>query len=619
MSPPPSLLDHLSSSLSSLPGSHNYHLSVLRSQPKRSHALFPHATNARTAKVYAEEVLVVLAEQRDIPPPPPQPANKADSAHAHDEPATTDKGQAAAGSLNGVEQPGDAAPATASSASTAAPPPPSAPAAENSSIESPLPPPAGASTPSASGGGPTRLVPVVGIEASLYTIPSTSTTLVYISKVDTTGLSPSLSARSNPTRALCAAFLSFHLLHPPHGAQRVRVHIFARSQGQYLFPGSVDNAPAVSEAVKQGRAAGKRVLDDKGLIRWWKATCEKAVGEVDAARKTSSAAQEEQATRMFYLIPGLSFLESLPYVPLPPSSSALSPAPWTYSHPYSSLTSPLHPPSPPSAHPLTDHLPSFPDDPKSRFLHSLTSSTVSPSGSPGDWDDVFLSLASATFTTGQQPGARRAAVDADLERERARLTDGVPGGMDEWWERMAFRQECCSGQLVAFFALAGGEPASFPPSSSFSHAPLALPPSPSKRSGTAPSASAPKPAPLALPPARYTKLWSQLHNLDYSFPALAGLAGAFERWRADVEGLGRGEWAHAHSTSGEEGEKHGGGEAFEAVFKREVAREVRVSNPDAPLLAAAGAGGAGGQKRPAEEDKPKVNVLAPRKKKKVQA
>lgn len=342
---PPSLLDYLCTALQkNLAGSHpRLALTVLRSDPQRSHALFPHATTAKSVRVYHEDIFVVLSQ-----------------------PATS----------------------TGGNASTV-----------------PVP------------------VPVVAIEAALYTAPATGTALLYISKVDTTGLlSAAPSPSPSPTRPLVAAFLSYFLSHPPHHCPRVRIHVFARAQSQYLFPGSADNK-------------AKKLLDDKALLRWWKRTLERAVAT------TSSST----TFKLFYLIPGLAYLESLPYVP------ATGTLDWTYSHPYATLSSPLHPATdPPSSHPLVDHIPAFPDDPKSRFLHSLTSSSVSPSGTEGDYDDVFLSLASNSFTTGQTPAQKVAETERAIERERRRLVEGVPGGVDEWWERMAFRQECCAGQLVGF-------------------------------------------------------------------------------------------------------------------------------------------------------------------------
>ncbi|EGU13052.1 DUF1714 domain-containing protein [Rhodotorula toruloides ATCC 204091] len=450
---PPSLLDHLSSALATVQGSHSYAVNVLRSQPRRSHALFPHASNAKIAKVWHEEVFVVVSEKREV-------VVSADGTVQGE--TNADGGEGVINASGGETS----APTGVASASTDLPPVASTSSATNGSN----------GTCETSQKTEQRYIPVAGLEASLYTIPSTSTSLLYISKVDTSGLSPPSSGPS-PTRTLASSSISYFLYHPPHGSTRVRVHIFARAQGQYLFPGSVDNK-------------GKKVLDDKGLIRWWKKTIEKAALEVQAAKDVD---RPSAPLKLFYLVPGLSYLESLPYVPAATLSPSIA---WTYSHPYSALSSPLHPPASPSAHPLTDHIPSFPDDPKSRFLHSLTSSSVSSSGTPGDYDDVFLSLASNTFATGQTPAQMLGDVERGLERERKRLIEGVPGGVEEWWERMAFRQECCAGQLVGFFVVAAGEPdlATLPST------PATAPPSPTKSASSTSSTTtgAPRPAPLSL-------------------------------------------------------------------------------------------------------------------------
>jgi len=55
-------------------------------------------------------------------------------------------------------------------------------------------------------------------------------------------------------------------------------------------------------------------------------------------------------------------------------------------------------------------------------------------------------------------GQRLQEVEKERDRERRRLVEGVKGGVGEWWERMGYRQECCSGVLVGFFVV-GLEPA----------------------------------------------------------------------------------------------------------------------------------------------------------------
>ena len=489
-------------------------------------------------------------------------------------------------------------------------------------------------------------VPLCAIEASIYTIPSTSTSLLYISKVDTTGLQPSSTTHLSPTKTFVSSFLSYHLLYPPHSTTRLRIHVFARSQGQYLFPGSVDNST-------------KKVLDDKGLLRWWKSTLSLSTTQITLPQK------EKERLKSFYLIPGLTYPESLPYVPDP------SPSSWVYNHPYSTLPSPLHlSPSPsPNSYDLTDHIPSFPDDPKSRFLHSLTSSSLSPSGSEGDYDDLHHSMTELKFVSGGNwtVGQRLQEVEKERDRERRRLVEGVKGGVGEWWERMGYRQECCSGVLVGFFVV-GLEPAQVlkeekeekgkrlateeelrdfkikwndkmelirgelekmvartkeieavgtgheeelksmlerltegethmkaaiaclnpPPAPSATLPPSQPPASPSKPTSHS-HHSPPSPYPSSLPHSTFTKLWTQFHNQDYSLPSLSTLIPNLKKWESDVLSL-----------VASEGEI-GGEEEGEVRLLVEVRNEGMVVS---------------GFKREVQVEK-KVNTLAPRKKKKV--
>lgn len=389
-----------------------------------------------------------------------------------------------------------------------------------------------------------QLVPVYALEAGIYTVPSTSTALVYISKVDTTGLAS--SSGPSPARALSAAFVSHHLEQRPHGVARVRVHIFAKAQGQYLFPGSVDNK-------------GKRVADDKALMRWWKTTVSRAVAPSAAAKDV----------KLFYLIPGLQYLESLPFVPTDFSPDAPK---WTYGHPYNSLSSPLST-AKDGSYSLNDLIPAFPDDPKSRFIMSLTSSPIPSAGEEGDYDDVMNSLAHAPLVSHASSGAptwRREEVEREREKERKRMVDGVLGGADEFWERMAWRQECCSGVLVGFFVIAYDAPE-----------PQAAP----AEITTVPG---------SLPHSVFVRVWSQIHNCDYTESALPKLAPAITKWSTDLATLTRSEGARDSS------------DFLESLIETHVQTAFEVQNAALPES----------KKRPAQEEPPKVNVLAVKKKKK---
>jgi regulator of Ty1 transposition protein 109 len=86
--------------------------------------------------------------------------------------------------------------------------------------------------------------------------PATSSSILYIGKIDTTGFS---KVAPSPARTLARATIDYFVkpdTRPTECGQRVWVHLFARAQSQYLFPDSAD-------------WKNKRVLNDAGLVRWW--------------------------------------------------------------------------------------------------------------------------------------------------------------------------------------------------------------------------------------------------------------------------------------------------------------------------------------------------------------
>ncbi|SCV74508.1 BQ2448_7537 [Microbotryum intermedium] len=563
--PPPSLLDHLSSSLlsSSFPGSHSYSIHVVRSQPRRSHALFPWASNVHICKVFQQEVLVVVSENRGV-------------------------------TVGGV-------------------------------------------------GDEKEYLPVMGLEAFIYTILSTSTSLVYISKIDTSGLSPS---GYTPSRIVVSSFVEYVLKYPFHRMSRSRLFTFAKSHGQYLFPASKENEK-------------KKVLDDKGLVRWWKATLAKAVKEVERTEE----GKKRGKIGMWYLVPGMNRLESLPYVPDSQEGDGGS-STWVYGHPYRTLSSPLHPPSrSTTTQGMTaaaagaevafwDQIPCFPDDPKARFFHSLTSSTIAPSGNENDYDDVMTSLGSATFASVALAKNQAEAIERERERERERLREGVLGGMEEWWERMGWRQECCSGVLTGFFCLANGEDeAEVKPEleegkalndeveaevetrvdgvkvskdGMITSTTMTTASNPTATTSATPSTIRRlKKEDMTLPHATFIKLWSQFHNVDYAetiglAPESGKMVSSVKKWDEDVERLvgatvvGAGGGALTGTEGEEEESARKERERSKKRYEKYVKRIVELKNPEMAV----------GQKRELEQQVKVpvvVNMLAPRKKKKVVA
>jgi len=222
-----------------------------------------------------------------------------------------------------------------------------------------------------------------GIEAALYRIPETSSGILYVSKVDSTGhgMKPSV------TGVLVRRFVRYFVdeeTRNVYGVRNMWVHVFARAQGEYLFLGS-----------KEWR--GKRVLGDVGLCGWWK----RCLGDVGGL----------EGVRRWYVLPGLSEGEAEEVLRATGGG-------WAYGHPYGQTEVPL--PCPGEEGCLERIIPCFEDDPKSRFMDELAN------------DDGGVLR-------------KRRRLDGE---QRARTV-----GVDEFWERMGFRQECVAGALTGFFTV----------------------------------------------------------------------------------------------------------------------------------------------------------------------
>lgn len=293
---------------------------------------------------------------------------------------------------------------------------------------------------------PTNVL-AAAISAHVYTLPTgdgvPAASIVYISKVDSSGY----AASAGPvTRELAIGVLSHFLSPATRPTPRVTATLFARSQGQYLFPNSVEGG-------------GKRVLGGLGLCQWWKGVYESAAEAlVTAGVKTSDL-------HLRYLLPSYSASEASGMLRAPIRAP---PVEWEYKPPF---THPLLPTDTPS---LATLLPSLPDDPKTRFLEELvdaavdrvtapigptTSSSSAASTSnatalgPTTSSSSIVSTASSTRKHKHNDRERiRAEAEDEEERRRAHAAlSRVPA--DEFWERIGFRQECASGDVTGFFSI----------------------------------------------------------------------------------------------------------------------------------------------------------------------
>jgi regulator of Ty1 transposition protein 109 len=234
-----------------------------------------------------------------------------------------------------------------------------------------------------------RQVLVLGIEVYVFTTARTTT--IFVSKADSTGYLHLLDGRPavSPVRAIAAAFVAFLADHRRRPTARLVVSLFARAQGQYLFPGSSSNP-------------GKHVLDDRGLVRWW-------------CRVLDGVLLAEPRARGYLVVPGLDAHETRACLPRSNGSQAASVSGrWM-------LEDPLERISPYTGEfdwvPPRCLIPRFPDDPKSRFRDEL---------------DEEAGQSSQFRITGSWKSVRT---------------------LSTFWEMMEFRQECSSGRMTGFIWL----------------------------------------------------------------------------------------------------------------------------------------------------------------------
>ncbi|GLB38442.1 putative histone acetylation protein [Lyophyllum shimeji] len=290
---------------------------------------------------------------------------------------------------------------------------------------------------------------VTAIEASVYNIASTSSAILYISKVDSTGQATAPS----PTYCLVRAFLSYYAepATRPLAADRLWIQLFARAQGQYLFPNSVEYS-------------GKRPLSDVKLCAWWKRVFSDVAGELE------ERAAPGTKIKLYYILPGYSELEAVHALKNASSLAmvaATARSPWTYGHPYSQTEIPL--PCPPDTSEgkknLGHFIPWFEDDPKSRFIDEIAYTTEGDVKSPTRKRSRTSSHGEGSYSE-HDDGAQEKG--GKVGKDYRPLGDLRKVTRDEFWERMSFRQECVAGAVTGFFTMVVSSPTSDAKDVSFS-------------------------------------------------------------------------------------------------------------------------------------------------------
>ncbi|TVY84051.1 Histone acetyltransferase [Lachnellula suecica] len=231
---------------------------------------------------------------------------------------------------------------------------------------------------------------VYAIEILIYSTAYDST--FFVSKADSTGYLHHLGLQkgtSSPLRDISAIFLQ-HLVEE-HRRPNIRsvISLFARAQDQYLFPGSVEYS-------------GKHVLDDRGLVKWWCRVLDPLIEKSKPSTQPNTT--QWDSVKGYLTIPGLDSRETLSFIP---RKTPLSSSSWIMGHPLQEI----------SRHsedvPPRCLIPHYPDDPKARFLDELDDEiTKGKDNGSGQWKSVRT--------------------------------------ISQFWDTMAFRQECSAGRMVGF-------------------------------------------------------------------------------------------------------------------------------------------------------------------------
>lgn len=310
---------------------------------------------------------------------------------------------------------------------------------------------------------------VSAFEIHIYTIPATDSTLLYVSKADSTGYSPSRT--ESPQRApsytkfALKAFLSYFLQSTTRPTSRVYLQLFARSQNQYLFPNSIDGGQ-------------KRVLGGTRLCRWWRNLIEELALEVlDAEKRPKiddideglATAQTPSARKILsYFLPSYESAEAKGLLGVSNNQLPEDLA-WSYTPPnHPSQPSVLRPSGLVAGDPAIDAqlsvlVPTFSDDPKGRFLLDLvqdrdTEQSIKrvrpPAASEDGQDQKRRKLqGNSSCSSGLIASIKEKRKEETREMRETDIKALKSVSFDEYWERMGFRQECVSGDVTGFFSM----------------------------------------------------------------------------------------------------------------------------------------------------------------------
>ncbi|KAK2040599.1 H3 K56 histone acetylation protein KAT11 [Colletotrichum somersetense] len=231
---------------------------------------------------------------------------------------------------------------------------------------------------------------ILALEVFIYTTAHSST--FFVSKADSTGYLKLLNLSKgtpSPVKEISSVFVSYLVEQRSRKGIQSVVSLFARAQGQYLFPGSAEYS-------------GKHVLDDRGLVKWWCKVLDPLMEKTPVGKGAPWG-----SVKGYLVIPGLDNYETKAFLPKTSGSAAN----WVLGHALEKIS---HYTKEYDRVPARCLIPRFPDDPKSRFRDEL---------------DEETGKSKQLKTTGQWKSVK---------------------SLETFWEMMAYRQECSSGRLTGF-------------------------------------------------------------------------------------------------------------------------------------------------------------------------
>ena len=252
-------------------------------------------------------------------------------------------------------------------------------------------------------------VQAFALESLIYTTATLTT--IFVSKADSTGYLHLLNlpkGAASPIKTVISTFLGLLVEEKMRTGVRLVLSLFARAQDQYLFPGSIENSK-------------KHVLDDRGLIRWWCRILDTILSSYPTVEISNKDVDKpfsytETFSACGYLrVPGCDVYDTKAFFPPSAKYSPSKISRWVPSDPLRALGKAPNIPE-------RCLIPRFPDDPKARFVIDLDDELPRPGSQVED-----------SPSKPRQPGKWRSV-----------------RSLEEFWEMMAFRQECAAGRLVGF-------------------------------------------------------------------------------------------------------------------------------------------------------------------------